>query len=81
MDSLFSSIRGEGGFGDLGGLIRRYLRCVLWRQWKRRYTRAKRMMKYGISEMRAWKSASNGRGGMVEFWHITYESGVPKEVF
>ena len=51
----------KGIFEDLDGWIRRRLRCVLWRQWKRRYTRVKRMMKYGISESRAWKSASNGR--------------------
>jgi RNA-directed DNA polymerase len=42
--------------------IRRRMRCILWRQWKRTYTRAKNLMKQGLAEERAWKSATNGRG-------------------
>lgn len=49
-------------FEDLDGWIRRKLRRNLWRQWKRNYTRAKNLMKLGLSEERAWKSATNGRG-------------------
>jgi len=49
-------------FEELDGWIRRKLRCIIWRQWKRRYTRAKNLMKRGLSETRAWISASNGRG-------------------
>jgi len=52
----------KGIFEELDGWIRRHLRCVLWRQWKRRYTRVNRLMKYGISEDRAWRSDLNGRG-------------------
>jgi RNA-directed DNA polymerase len=47
---------------ELDGWIRRKLRCVLWRQWKRAFTRAKRLMKAGLDEARAWMSATNGRG-------------------
>jgi group II intron reverse transcriptase/maturase len=49
-------------FEDLDGWIRRKLRCILWRQWKRSYTRAKKLMQRGLSEERAWISATNGRG-------------------
>jgi RNA-directed DNA polymerase len=49
-------------FEELDGWIRRKLRCILWRQWKRNYTRAKNLMKLGLSEERAWTSATNGRG-------------------
>ena len=52
----------KGIFEELDGWLRRRLRCVLWRQWKRRPTRAKRMMQGGIAEERAWRSAYNGRG-------------------
>jgi RNA-directed DNA polymerase len=38
------------------------MRCILWRQWKRAYTRAKNTMKRGLPRERAWKSATNGRG-------------------
>jgi group II intron reverse transcriptase/maturase len=49
-------------FEDLDGWIRRKLRRIIWKQWKRPYTRAKNLMKRGMSEARAWQSATNGRG-------------------
>jgi len=52
----------RGVLEELDSWIRRKLRCVLWRQWKRSFTRAKNLMKRGIAEERAWKSATNGRG-------------------
>ena len=52
----------KGIFEELDGWIRRRLRCIIWRQWKRSYTRAKGLMKRGIGEARAWQSATNGRG-------------------
>ncbi len=52
----------KGVFEDLDGWIRRKLRCILWRQWKRIFTRAKNLMRRGLDEVRAWKSATNGRG-------------------
>ena len=47
---------------ELDGWIRRKLRCILWRQWKRPYTRAKNLMKAGLAEERAFRSAFNQRG-------------------
>lgn len=47
---------------ELDGWIRRRLRCIIWRQMKRGRTRARRLMKRGLKEQRAWKSAHNGRG-------------------
>jgi group II intron reverse transcriptase/maturase len=44
------------------GWIRHKLRCILWRQWKRPYARARNLMKRGLLEERAWRSATNGRG-------------------
>jgi len=52
----------KGVLEDLDGWLRRKFRCILWRQWKRSYTRAKNLMKRGLSEERAWRSATNGRG-------------------
>jgi RNA-directed DNA polymerase len=42
--------------------IRRKLRCILWRQWKRPRTRTKKMIQMGLEQDRAWQSAMNGRG-------------------
>jgi group II intron reverse transcriptase/maturase len=44
------------------GWIRHKLRCVLWRQWKRPYARARSLMHRGLPEERAWRSPTNGRG-------------------
>jgi len=52
----------KGIFEELDGWIRRKLRNILWRQWKRPRTRARRLMHRGLDEARAWKSATNGRG-------------------
>ena len=49
-------------FEELDGWIRRKLRCILWRQWKRAFARAKNLKRRGLDEVRAWKSATNGRG-------------------
>ena len=46
----------------IDGWVRRKLRCILWRQWKRPYTRQRYLQRLGLSEQRAWKSAVNGRG-------------------
>ncbi len=49
-------------FEELDGWIRRRLRVVLWRQMKRVWTRAKRLIARGIGKERAWISVFNGRG-------------------
>jgi RNA-directed DNA polymerase len=52
----------KGVFEELDGWIRRKLRNILWRQWKRTWTRARKLMQRGLDEVRAWRSATNGRG-------------------
>jgi RNA-directed DNA polymerase len=49
-------------FEKLDEWIRRKLRCILWRQWKRRKTRFKRLMKRGLDRQRAKASSNNGHG-------------------
>jgi len=49
-------------FEEMDQWIRRKLRAVLWRQWKRPWTRAKRMIERGIERVRAWTSGTNGKG-------------------
>ena len=49
-------------FEELDQWIRRKLRCILWRQWKRPYTRARKLMDRGLDEAGAWQSATNGGG-------------------
>lgn len=49
-------------FEDLDQWLRRKLRAIYWRQWKRRYKRARELIRLGIDRVRAWISVSNGRG-------------------
>jgi RNA-directed DNA polymerase len=58
----FRLAEAKGIFEELDGWMRRRLRCLLWRQWKRPRTRVKRLMQRGIEEARARQSAGNGRG-------------------
>ena len=49
-------------FEELDGWVRRKLRGILWRQWKRGKTRYRRLIRYGLDPVTARKSAGNGRG-------------------
>jgi len=49
-------------FEELDSWFRRKLRCILWRQWKKPRTRARKLVQRRLPEERAWKSAYNGRG-------------------
>jgi RNA-directed DNA polymerase len=60
--AYFKLARGKQALEMLDGWIRRKLRGALWRQWKRAKTRARNLMKRGLTEERAWRSATNGRG-------------------
>jgi RNA-directed DNA polymerase len=58
----FKLSQSKRSFEDLDGWVRRKLRCAIWRQWKQPFTRARNLMRLGLSEVRACKSASNGLG-------------------
>lgn len=67
--------------GELDGWIRRKLRCILWRQWKRPYTRAKNLMKAGLTEERAFRSAFNQRGSWWNSGASHMNAAFPKSFF
>jgi RNA-directed DNA polymerase len=52
----------RGVFSALDEWIRRRLRAIIWRQWKRRWTRFRELVKRGLAEERARMSAFNDRG-------------------
>ena len=60
--NYFKLVEVEGTFEELDQWVRRKLRQMLWRQWKRSRTRATRLMQRGLAKQRACKSAANGRG-------------------
>ncbi|WP_418625488.1 group II intron maturase-specific domain-containing protein, partial [Sutterella wadsworthensis] len=42
--------------------IRRHLRKLIWRAWKRPKTRERELRRRGLPSEQAWKSSVNGRG-------------------
>jgi len=58
----FQLTQGKGILEELDGWVRRRLRCLLWRQWKRPRTRQRRLCALGLDAERAWHSAGNGHG-------------------
>jgi len=71
----------KGIFEELDGWIRRKLRCILWRQWKRSWTRFKNLMKLGLAESRARLSAFNGRGAWWNSGASHMNKALPKKFF
>jgi RNA-directed DNA polymerase len=58
----FRLAEAKASFEDLDKWLRRKLRCVMWRQWKRPRTRLHELRRRGLDEARARASAFNGRG-------------------
>ena len=79
--SYFRLTEVKGVLEDLDGWIRRKLRCLLWRQWKRPATRNKRLQATGLDATRAWKSASNGRGPWWNAGASHMNAAYPKRFF
>lgn len=71
----------KGVFEDLDEWLRRKLRCLLWRQWKRPFARAKNLIRRGLAEKRAWRSATNGRGPWWNAGASHMNAAYPKKFF
>jgi len=71
----------EGTFEELEQWVRRKLRQMLWRQWKRNHTRAARLIQRGLPRERAWKSAGNGRGSWWNAGASHMNEALPKSYF
>jgi len=56
----------KAAFEALDEWLRRKLRCIVWRQWRRARTCFKELCRAGLDRMRAAASAYNGRG---PWWH------------
>jgi len=79
--NYFSLSETRGVFVELDEWLRRRLRCMLWKQWKRTNTRFKRLRARGLDEARAWKSATNGRGSWWNSGASHMNAAFPKSYF
>ena len=71
----------KASFEDLDKWIRRKLRCIVWRQWKRPRTRLRELRRRGLDEARARASAYNGRGPWWNAGASHMNAAVPTAVF
>ena len=60
--NYFQLTESRTALDDLDGWLRRRLRCLLWRQWKRPRTRARKLRALGLDADRARISSGNGYG-------------------
>jgi RNA-directed DNA polymerase len=60
--SYFSVAETRKVFEDLDQWLRRKLRCMEWRKWKKPRTRMRKLIGLGLDRGRARESAFNGRG-------------------
>lgn len=55
--------------------IRRRLRAIILKQWKRRATVAKRLIQLGVSKKTSWRKVYEGRKG---FWALSHDPAVDR---
>jgi RNA-directed DNA polymerase len=79
--AYFRMVEVKASFEELDQWLRRKLRCILWRQWKRPKTRLKKLVERGIDKDRAAKSASNGHGPWWNAGASHMNEAVPTRVF
>jgi RNA-directed DNA polymerase len=58
----FRMAEAKTSFEDVDKWLRRKLRCIVWRQWKRPRTRIRELRRRGLDVARARASALNGHG-------------------
>jgi len=79
--AYFRMVEVKTSLEELDQWLRRKLRCLLWRQWKRPQIRFRKLVERGIDKARAAKSAYNGYG---PWWHAGashMNEAVPTRVF
>lgn len=74
--NYFGIAERRGIFESLDGWIRRKIRSILWRQWKKPQTRWKRLVSLGLKEDTARKHAYSSKGP----WRMARTYGMHKAV-
>jgi RNA-directed DNA polymerase len=60
--NYFQLTQSKGVLDELDQWLRRRFRCLLWRQWRKPRTRARKLRALGLDAERARLSAGNGHG-------------------
>ncbi len=68
-------------FEKLDSWIRRHLRKMYWRQWKKPRTRMKKLQVLGLPRENAWRTANNGHGPWYNSGTTHMNRAFPKRFF
>jgi RNA-directed DNA polymerase len=68
--NYFQLTQSKGVLEELDGWVRRRLRCLLWRQWKRPATRARHLRALGLDAARARYSNNHGPWWNADACHL-----------
>lgn len=79
--NYFKASQTKGFSEQLDSWVRRHLRKIKWRQWKRRWTRLQELLKRGIGEQRAVQSVFNQRGPWWNAGASHLNQALPKQYF
>lgn len=79
--AYFKLTEAKQSLEELDGWVRRRLRCVIWRQWKRPATRVDQLRQRGLTAERAWRSAYNQRGPWWNSGASHLNAALPKSWF
>ncbi|WP_231758644.1 group II intron reverse transcriptase/maturase [Microbulbifer elongatus] len=79
--NYYRHTRVTGILRELDIWIRRHIRKILWRQWKRPSTRMRMLVRLGLSVERAWKSSVNGRGAWWNAGAMHLRHALPNRFF
>jgi RNA-directed DNA polymerase len=60
--AYFRKAEVRASFEELDAWVRRKLRCIVWRQWKRQRTRYRELVRLGLDPSQAHLGSGNGRG-------------------
>lgn len=74
--NYFSIAEARSVFANLDGWIRRKIRGILWRQWKKPRTRCKKWIEFGLKEHVARKWAYSSKGP----WRMAKTYGMHKGI-
>jgi len=80
--NYFQQTQGRRALEEMDAWVRRRMRVIAWRHWRRPATRASRLSALGLDAHRAWKSSVNGRGrggmpGQNTWWPQCRRSTLP----
>lgn len=68
-------------FEKLDSWIRRHLRKMYWRQWKKPRTRMRKLQELGLSRENTWRTAYNGHGPWYNSGTTHMNRALPKRIF